>query len=214
MYFYTNYYYTKIHWLSDSSGYFIIGYKAGVSHATIWKLLFSNPNSSQWQELSGMSEYAFGQLMLNDNQFYFVTGIHVSGNSLYFVKFTFGSAYTDWVNTLSIANYYGDLSESLVSNDNTKIFSFFVYGGSSFSMYFATFNLQDGNLIGSRYKSSASCSIFKIYGSAQKGDFIILTTYCDPSYYLVMMNSVSYTFTMMKFSGSNLFGAAVQQDRL
>ena len=77
-------------------------------------------------------------------------------------------------------------------------------------MYFATFNKTNGAVIGSRYKSSIS--IYYIYGSAQKGDLIILTVYGTSNYYLVMLNTTSNMFTMKQFSGGALYGAAVQQN--
>ena len=74
-------------------------------------------------------------------------------------------------------------------------------------MYFASFNKTDGAVIGSRYKSSTT--IIGIYGSTQKGDFIMLTVYVSSNYYLVMLNTTSSVFSMKQFSGG-LFGAAVQ----
>ena len=96
-----------------------------------------------------------------------------------------------------------------MSTDGSKIFSFFAYG-STYYIYFATFNKTDGAVIGSRYKSTTP--IRGIYGSAQKGDIIILTVYDGSSnYYLAMMNTISSVFVIKQFLGSGyLFGAAVQ----
>ena len=75
-------------------------------------------------------------------------------------------------------------------------------------MFFVTLNKADGAVIGSRYKSSTP--ILYIYGSAQKGDLIVLTVNdYSSNYYLAMLNTTSNTFTIKKFSGG-LFGAAVQ----
>ena len=75
-------------------------------------------------------------------------------------------------------------------------------------MYFVTFNKADGAVIGSRYKSSTP--IGRIYGSVQKGDFIILTVYSSSNYYLVMLDTTSNMFTMKQFSGGALYGATLQ----
>ena len=99
-------------------------------------------------------------------------------------------------------------SESLLSSDGSKIFSFFTYGYPDYYMYFAAFNKADGAVIGSRYKSSTP--ITGIYGSAQKGDLIALTVYVSSTYYLAMLNTTSSVFVTKQFSGSGLFGAAVQ----
>ena len=74
-------------------------------------------------------------------------------------------------------------------------------------MYFATFNKANGAVLGSRYKSSTP--ITSIYGSAQKGDLIVLTVY-NGNYYLAMLNTTSSVFSTKQFSGAGLFGAAVQ----
>ena len=110
---------------------------------------------------------------------------------------------------MSCTSTYWDvqLSESLLSTDGTKIFSFFTYG-STYYMYFATFNKADGAVIGSRYKSSTPFD--GIYGSAQKGDLVVLTVYYSCIYYLAMLDTTSSVFTMKQFSGSGLFGVAVQ----
>ena len=100
------------------------------------------------------------------------------------------------------------LSESLLSTDGSKIFSFFTYQ-SPRNMYFVTFNKSTGSVIGSRYKSSTS--IDQIYGSAQKGDLIVLTVYDGSSiYYLAMLNATSSVFSTKQFSGAGLFEAAVR----
>ena len=76
-------------------------------------------------------------------------------------------------------------------------------------MYFVTFNKTDGAVIGSRYKSSIP--IDSIYGSVQKGDLIVLTVYdASSKYNLAMLNATSSVFIMKQFSGSGLFGAAIQ----
>ena len=106
-----------------------------------------------------------------------------------------------------LGSWVAYLSESLLSTDGSKIFSFFTYGN-TYYMYFVTFSKVDGTVIGSRYKSSTP--ITGIYGSAQKGDLIVLTVYVSSTYYLVILNTTSNVFTMKNFSGAGLFGAAVQ----
>ena len=115
--------------------------------------------------------------------------------------------------TCSFAIWDTSLSESLLSNDGTKIFNLFTYGdGTTYYLYFATFKESDGTIDGSRYKSSTGCS--KVFGSAQKEEFIVATVYCNPSFYLVIVNSTSSIFTFLKFSGQGLYGAAPQSNKL
>ena len=52
----------------------------------MWKLLFSSASSAQWYTISNMYNYAFGQLMLEDNKFYFVTNTNTSPYVAYFSK--------------------------------------------------------------------------------------------------------------------------------
>ena len=114
-----------------------------------------------------------------------------------------------WTNQMSCTSgsWSASLSESLLSTDGSKIFSFFTYQ-SPRKMYFAIFNKADGAVIGSRYKSSTT--ITGIYGSVQKGDLIVLTVYYSSTYYLAMLNTTSNVLVTKQFSGAGLFGAAVQ----
>ena len=107
----------------------------------------------------------------------------------------------------STGSWYPYLSESLLSTDGSKIFSFFTYGNTKY-MYFTTFNKADGAVIGSRYKSSTPFD--GIYGSAQKGDLIVLTVYVSSTYYITMLNTTSSVFSTKQFSGAGLFGVGVQ----
>ena len=53
----------------------------------MWKILFSSASSAQWYTIANMYFYgAFGQLMLEDSQFYFVTFILGPAYVAYFSK--------------------------------------------------------------------------------------------------------------------------------
>ena len=155
--------------------------------------------------------------MINDREFYMITGKLNTPYTLYFCKFTFGSLFTDWTKQIECFNCRGDLSESLLSSDRTKIFSFFIYGPNPYNMYLSIFNLTDGSLLDSRYKSNSTWGTYNINGSAQKGELIILTVKWDSNSYLVMMDGTLNTFTIKLFSASgtglNLYGAAYQLNR-
>ena len=99
-------------------------------------------------------------------------------------------------------------SETLLSStDSTKLYSFFTYGSSKYA-YFATLNATNGNVIGSRFKSSTSCS--SIYGMAEKGNYLLATVLWT-NYYLVLVDITSFTFSIKLFSGISLYGTSVDQ---
>ena len=89
-----SFYGTKMHIISDNSGLFMIGFS---TTTTICKYLHST-GVSQCQKIASFISYAFGQLMLSDNTFFFLAYDGASLYSLHSVKITYGSTSTDWAN--------------------------------------------------------------------------------------------------------------------
>ena len=91
--------------------------------------------------------------------------------------------------------WYVDYSDSLLSSDKTKIYSFAAFGSSPTYLYFTTFNQTNGNVLGSRYKSSDQWSVS---GATIKDDSIIIATYCTINSYaeIILYNTVNSAFTI------------------
>ena len=189
----------KIHLLSDNSGYFILSSKYSTSELIIWKHVFSNPTDSQCQNMSPIPNYPYGQLMLNDSQFFFI-GVDSSSKNAHFFKITYSQQTTDWVNMMACypSNWYGtDVSESILSLDSSKIYVFASLGEITQSYaYFMTFNSSDGSLIGSRYKSSSPW--YYTMSSAIYEDLIIAIELCR-GFNIIMYNTTASAFKIMTF---------------
>ena len=94
--------------------------------------------------------------MLNSNQFVIAGDQSSSEQSLHYYKFTFGNTNTDWANKIlwTVGTWETKFGEQLLSSDNQKIYSIIDYGATALTnIYFMTFNLADGAVIGSRYVS-------------------------------------------------------------
>ena len=114
----------------------------------------------------------------------------------------------DWKNKILCPSgiWFGYISESQLSADSTKIYLFFTYGNTVSYLYFATFAVADGSVVGTRYRSSIYW--VNVYGSAQRGDYIIVTVKAPP-YYLIVYNMVFGTFKIKGFNG-DLYGWALE----
>ena len=136
--------------------------------------------------------------MIVDSQF-FILGLDQSTPNLHMYKITFGNTNADWANSITCSSGTWTLSqsESLLSTDKSKIYSFFTYG-SNLYLYFVTLLVSDGSVIGSRFKSSITCS--NVFGSALNENYIFAAVECS-SYYLLSFSISSLTFTMNTFSG-------------
>ena len=187
---------------------FILGRLLSSNMGNICKFLYLTPLSAQWQEIATINQYAHGQLMINSTKFMF-SGTDPSSGDLRIYKITFGNSIADWTNRMicSSSPWYNDRSENLISNDQIKIYSFIAFGlGSSVSkssryIYFTTFKLSDGSVIGTRYITNVSW--FEVNGSAQTGDFIILTTESvSVPFSLLLYNTVTSIFTILQYPGS------------
>ena len=201
----------KIHLLSDNSGYFILSSKYPTLQLNIWKYIFSNPTNAQCQNIPSILDYPQGQLMLDDNQFFFI-GVDSSSKKSHFFKISYSQQTTDWVKMMacSPSDWYGaDFSESILSLDSSKIYVFASLGEISQSYaYFMTFNSSDGSLVGSRYKSSINW--YYTESSTIYGDLIIAIELWS-GFNIIMYNTTNSAFKIMTFPYYSLFGLWVEK---
>ena len=189
----------RIHILSNNTGYYIIG-TSNAMRAVIWRYLFANFPRASCQEISSISYFAYGQLMLSDSEIFLLgMGAIASPHPLQMLKLTFGRSSTDWINKInwSSRTWASDLSESLLSDDKSKIYSFFIFGNPNY-MYFVSFSVTTGSVSSNRYKSSVSLNT--INGSAQSGDYILVIAAIDPTSYAMIFNIVTNEFIIKGFS--------------
>ena len=175
--------------------------KSATGNLNICKYIFSISNSAQCQEVTSIYLYAYGQLMLSSGTFYFV-GYDSISYSLRFYKATFGNAFVDWGNKIlcSTGTCYSTYSESIISSDSSKIYSFSTYGNTLTYMYFVTFSTINGNVIGSRYKSNNIWG--GIYGSTLNDANIVITASCSPFNQLIVYDTQTSVFIIKQFSST------------
>ena len=143
--------------------------------------------------------------MISNSQF-FVLGVATSSNNLQMNKITFSLTSADWVNQIACLSgtWYASGSESVLSSDGSKVYSFFTFGPPSSSiryLYFAGLTVNDGSVVTTRYKSSIV--VLYVEGTALNGDYLVATCYSTSSY-VVMYSLSSSTFTIKSFSGDDL----------
>ena len=189
---------SKIHVLQDDSGYYVTWEDTSSQNLFIWKYLFADTLATWYQVLTILYN-PFAQLMINDNEFYF-TGIGIS-NNMYFLKFAYGDITVKWANY--IACTYGAWStansEFLIDKKGTKLYSIFIYKNNYEHAYFATFDPNSGSVLDIRYKSNI---LWTYWASlVQNGDY--LATIVEwTNFYLIMLNTVTKSFTISQFSSS------------
>ena len=145
--------------------------------------------------------------MVSNSQF-FVLGVpSASPYNLQIYKITFLSTSVDWANqiTCTSGTWSASNSESLLSSDQSTIYSFFAFGSTRY-LYFAGLSVTGGSVTTTRYKSNTSA--LYVWGSALNGDYVVATTQSPTS--LIMYSISSLTFTIKSFSGNNLYGWGVE----
>ena len=118
-----------------------------------------------------LDNFIFGTLMINTNQFMIAGSQSTSGGYLHYYKFTYGNTNADWADKMLCPSGVWDISfsEQLLNFDSSKIYSLISYGTTSSPyIYFVTFNIADGTVSGSRYRSSGSQSVA---GAILSGDY-------------------------------------------
>ena len=128
-------------------------------------------SSAQCQTITNINK-GYGHLMVSNNQF-FVLGVpSASPYNLQIYKITFLSTSVDWANqiTCTSGTWYSSNSESILSSDQSTIYSFFLFGSSTY-LYFAGLSVAGGSVVTTRYKSSTSVS--RVLESALNGDYVV-----------------------------------------
>ena len=191
---------TRVYPLDDSSGYYITGKETTSNNAFIWKYLFVSQTNAYWQQIGAISNFAFGGLKINDSQI-FILGTDSTNSILHYYKITFGNNFADWANQITnVGSWIISWAESLLNNDNSLIYSFSVFG-SPLRIYFTTFLVSNGSVIGNRYKSGIIW--YSISGSVLSGNYIVTAVNLSP-YSLLIYNVLTTQFTLYNFSGTFL----------
>ena len=167
--------------------------------ASICKYLFSVSSSAQCQEITTMTSLAYCQLKMNDYQLFIIGNESPSTYHLHMYKVTFGNINVDWANKIQWIDgvWSPSKSEAILSSDMSLIYSFIPFGYSKY-LYFTTFNSTNGNVIGSRYKSSTN--IIEVYGITQVGVYICASVFNSPVSHIVMYNTETSQFSIRKAS--------------
>ena len=111
--------------------------------------------------------------MVSNNQFFVIGSASASSNNLNLYKITFSSTSVHWADQITCSGTWsGSFSESLLSSDQSTIYSFFLFGPpSTYYLYFAGLSVTDGSVVTTRYKSSTTAS--NVWGSALNGDYVV-----------------------------------------
>ena len=103
--------------------------------------------------------------MVSQNQLILIGGNKTNKN-LQMYKHTFSSTSVDWIKKVvcSSGSWYSGISEMTLSSDASTIYTFYSFGSiSSPYIYFTSFSVSTGSVIGTIYKSSISDNDIYIY---------------------------------------------------
>ena len=131
-------------------------------------------SSAQCQTITNINT-GLGQLMISNSQF-FVLGVTITSPlNLQMYKITFSLTSVNWANEIACpsSTWYTSDSESVLSSDGSTIYSFFLFGplSSTLYLYFCGLSVSDGSVATTRYKSSTSVEF--IFGSVVNGDYVV-----------------------------------------
>ena len=90
-------------------------------------------------------------------------------------------------------------AETMISSDNSKIYSFYLYGSAPAYIYFVTLSVSNGSVLGSRYKSNIAWS--NIYGSQINGDYLLVNTNWV-NQFITFVNTATSVIINRAFAGS------------
>ena len=197
-----------MHALSDNSGYYVIQHYNTDYIPHVLKYSFST-NVYKHYKFDDMHYYSVGSLMISDSELFWILKILSSPQNAVFIKFTYQSTSADWAKKMGCSSSVWNIinSESVMSSDKLKIFSFLTYSDSLWNVYFTTFKTSDGLILGTTYKTTVSWS--SVYGSVVNGDNVIAILYCT-QYCLTIYNIPSDLFTFKSFSSGSLNGLGVE----
>ena len=151
--------------------------------------------------------YAYGQLMLNDRQFFF---IGVGSPYLYHLqlyKMTYGEKNLDWADRISwTSSRWSALDSDSVLGRDQSIYSIFIFGSTE-RLYLTNLNPHNGSVLGTRYRSNFSCSIAR--KTLINDDYLIITSMWSVVH-IILFNTVTSTFDIKKFTGLYLNGCILE----
>ena len=159
-------------------------------------------------ELPSILSFSYGNLMFDDNQLFLMGKDTSTSPSFHLYKINFSTNSYTWAKRIiwsSICSPY--LSESILSNDNSKIYSLFPLESPAY-LYFITLNSYDGSVIDSRYRSSISWS--QSLGSAKSSNVLLFTVTCSSTYYMIMYDTNSLAFTVKQGVNISMLEMAVE----
>ena len=193
--------------MPDNSGYYIIScYWMSSECDMICKYTFS-ASSAQCYTYQTFNE-DYGYVMLSPTEFIILFPPNAGNSNLNIAKITYGSSSSDWVKGINwqTSSWTASTSESLISStESNKFYSLISYGNPKYA-YFLSMNSTTGALIDSRYKSNVACG--DVYGFKQKDTYLLASIKCT-SFYLFLIDTTSFSFTIRKFAGNSLFGIAI-----
>ena len=154
-----------------------------------------------WQTASNMGSNSNNQMKLSDSQLFFISLEPSTPFNLQMYKVTYSITPVDWAKKISwpTASWNSDWGETLMSSDNSTLYSIFLFGDTS-TMYshFVSLNVSSGNTVGTRYISNVGW-IF-IDGSTLISNSLIITMRCPSDSELIVVDLNSNSFTYRKFS--------------
>ena len=195
---------------SNSKILFIISQASNVNLPIIYKYDFDNQSLTlKFQTIGSFSGYGHGSIMLNDSQLFMLIFDSTTSGNLYFNKITFGNTVTDWTSKLtwSVTSWAIGISETLLSSDKTKLYIFSALGNPKY-LNFMLVNLVDGTKADTWYRSDTT--ITRVCGSAQYGNYIVISTQEATLYFLVMIDLSQLSFSFKQFSGNSLSEVTIE----
>ena len=189
---------------------YIISRSSNSNFPIIYKYDFDNQSSSiKYQSIGSFSSYGYGSIMLNDSELFMLIFDSISPGNLYFNKITFGNTVADWTSKLtwSVAPCAIGVSETLLSSDKTKLYIFSALGNPKYLNYILV-NLANGSKADTWYRSDTI--ITRVCGSAQYGNYIVVSVQGDSLYSLVMMDLSQSSFSFKQFSGNSLSEVTIE----
>ena len=192
----------KIKIMSDNSGYTIFGKDSSSNKVIIWNYLYISTISSQCKYIQSIFQTARGQIMISDDEFFFLGRFYLSPYSFRAYKFTFSKVGVDWAMQMpwSSGPWSMSLCESVAFN--SQLYTYFSYGATP-KLYFVSFSLNSGSILSSRYKSNFDWN--HILGIANKDQYIVSTPIWSASQYLLLYNVDSDKFLIKQYASSHLY---------
>ena len=158
-------------------------------------------------EFPSIQVFSYGSMMLTDSTL-FMMGKDTSTVTLFHLfMITFTTSSYNWANKITCSSdCLHFLSESILSNDNLKIYIMFPLESPAY-LYFITLNSTSGSIIGSRYKSSISWTQW--LKSIQSSNMLLFTALCS-SFNLFMYDTNSLAFTVKQINNIFIYWIAIE----